>query len=109
MTTTFPYPQLFAFAERIFLALGCPDADATLATETLLAADLRGIDSHGVARLVGYVRLWEAGRIKADPRVGVTYETPSTAVVDGDGGLGLVVGPKAMQVAIAKARQVGSG
>ncbi|WP_375435577.1 Ldh family oxidoreductase [uncultured Hymenobacter sp.] len=106
---TFSYNQLFAFTEAVFQSIGCPEADATLATETLLSADLRGIDSHGVARLVGYVRLWEAGRINATPRVGVTYETPSTAVVDGDGGLGLVVGPKAMLVAIEKARQVGTG
>ncbi|WP_310392683.1 Ldh family oxidoreductase [Hymenobacter sp.] len=106
---TFAYNQLFAFTEAVFLGMGCPEADATLATETLLSADLRGIDSHGVARLVGYVRLWEAGRINATPRVGVTYETPSTAVVDGDGGLGLVVGPKAMRVAIEKAQQVGTG
>jgi len=106
---TFSYTQLFAFTEAVFRGMGCPEDDATLATETLLAADLRGIDSHGVARLVGYVRLWEAGRINPAPRVGVTYETPSTAVVDGDGGLGLVVGPKAMRVAIEKARQVGTG
>ncbi|UPL48433.1 Ldh family oxidoreductase [Hymenobacter sublimis] len=109
MPTTFPYTQLFAFTESVFKGIGCSDEDATLATETLLSADLRGIDSHGVARLVGYVRLWEAGRINTTPRVGVTYETPSTAVVDGDGGLGLVVGPKAMQVALEKARQVGTG
>ena len=106
---TFSYTQLFTFTESVFQAIGCPADDATLATETLLAADLRGIDSHGVARLVGYVRLWEAGRINATPRVGVTYETPSTAVVDGDGGLGLVVGPKAMRIAIEKAQQVGTG
>ena len=106
---TFPYQQLFAFAEQVFLALGCPPDDATLATETLLSADLRGVDSHGVARLSGYVRLWEAGRINARPRVAVTYETPSTAVVDGDGGLGLVVGPKAMRVALQKAALVGTG
>jgi L-2-hydroxycarboxylate dehydrogenase (NAD+) len=109
MTTILPYRQLFAFTEAVFRSIGCPDADATLATETLLSADLRGIDSHGVARLIGYVRLWEAGRINPVPRVGVTYETPSTAVVDGDGGLGLVVGPKAMRVALEKARQVGTG
>ncbi len=106
---TIPYQQLFTFAEQVFLAMGCPPDDATLATETLLAADLRGVDSHGVARLSGYVRLWEAGRINARPRVGVTYETPSTAVVDGDGGLGLVVGPRAMRVALQKAAQVGTG
>ncbi len=92
--TTLPYSQLFTFAENVFLGMGCPEEDATLATETLLSADLRGVDSHGVARLIGYVRLWEAGRINATPRVGVSYETPSTAVVDGDGGLGLVVGPQ---------------
>ena len=106
---TFSYQQLFTFTEQIFLAIGCPPTDATLATETLLSADLRGVDSHGVARLSGYVRLWEAGRINATPRVGVTYETPSTAVVDGDGGLGLIVGPKAMRIAMRKAEQVGTG
>src|SRR6476469_10348198 len=106
---TFSYSQLFSFTESVFRSIGCPDADATLATETLLAADLRGIDSHGVARLVGYVRLWEAGRINATPRVGVTYETPSTAVVDGDGGLGLVAGPRAMRIAIENAQQAGTG
>ncbi|MCB2376147.1 Ldh family oxidoreductase [Hymenobacter sp. BT635] len=106
---TFPYNQLFTFTESVFLSMGCPPEDATLATEALLSADLRGIDSHGVARLIGYVRLWEAGRINATPRVGVVYETPSTAVVDGDGGLGLVVAPKAMNIALEKARLAGTG
>lgn len=106
---TFPYNQLFTFTESVFKSIGCPDDDATLATESLLAADLRGIDSHGVARLIGYIRLWEAGRINPTPRVGVVYETPSTAVVDGDGGLGLVVAPKAMNVALEKARIAGTG
>ncbi|SHI69610.1 Malate/lactate/ureidoglycolate dehydrogenase, LDH2 family [Hymenobacter daecheongensis DSM 21074] len=109
MTTTLSYNHLFAFTESVFLGMGCPEADATLATEVLLSADLRGIDSHGVARLVGYVRLWEAGRINATPRVGIVHETPSTAVVDGDGGLGLVVAPKAMAIALEKARLVGTG
>jgi L-2-hydroxycarboxylate dehydrogenase (NAD+) len=75
----------------------------------LLNADLRGIDSHGLARLSGYVRLWEAKRINSTPNVQVVHETPSTAVVDGDGGLGLVVAPKAMQIAIEKAKNVGTG
>ena len=107
--TTLSYPTLFAFAEQVFAAIGCPPADATQAAETLLSADLRGVDSHGVARLTGYVRLWEAGRINPRPNVRVSYQTPSTAVVDGDGGLGLVVGPWAMRVAIGKAEEVGSG
>jgi len=89
--------------------MGCSDADADLASKSLLSADLRGIDSHGVARLSGYVRLWEVKRINAIPAIQIVHETPSTAVVDGDAGLGLVVAPFAMQVAIDKARQVGTG
>lgn len=89
--------------------MGCPAADAATATTALLAADLRGIDSHGIARLVGYIRLWEVARINATPQVRIVHETPSTAVVDGDAGLGLVVAPFAMQVAIDKAKQAGTG
>ncbi|GAA4305565.1 Ldh family oxidoreductase [Nibribacter koreensis] len=105
----YSYQRLFDFTQKIFLSIGCPAEDAFLATETLLSADLRGIDSHGVARLVGYVRLWEAGRINPTPNVRIVHETPSTATVDGDGGLGLVVAPKAMQIALEKAHNVGSG
>ncbi|SIS82935.1 Ldh family oxidoreductase [Belliella pelovolcani] len=106
---TFSYQELHEFTYNILLKIGCPEADAKLATEVLLSADLRGVDSHGVARLSGYVRLWEKGRINAKPQVKVTYETQSTAVVDGDGGLGLVVAPFAMQVAIEKAKNAGTG
>jgi L-2-hydroxycarboxylate dehydrogenase (NAD+) len=105
----FTVDQLRSFTLSIFKKIGCPDADAELATQVLLSADLRGIDSHGIARLSGYVRLWEAKRINAQPKVKVVHETPSTAVVDGDGGLGLVVAPKAMQIAIDKAKQAGTG
>lgn len=89
--------------------MGCPGKDARTAAVALLSADLRGIDSHGVARLIGYVRLHEAGRANPKPNVRVIHETPSTAVVDGDSGLGLVVAPYAMQVAIEKAEKVGTG
>jgi LDH2 family malate/lactate/ureidoglycolate dehydrogenase len=107
--TVFSYQQLYNFTESVFLAMGCSAKDATTATKVLIAADLRGIDSHGVARLSGYVRLWEAGRINATPNLSIVHETPSTAVVDGDAGLGLVVAPYAMQIAIDKAKQVGTG
>ena len=53
--------------------MGCSEADATVATTVLLSADLRGIDSHGVARLSGYVRLWEAKRINATPNMKVIH------------------------------------
>jgi L-2-hydroxycarboxylate dehydrogenase (NAD+) len=105
----FSLSQLLTFTKNILLKIGCSEKDAAIAADVLLSADLRGVDSHGVARLSGYVRLWEAGRINAKPDVKVVYETPSTAVVDGDGGLGLVVAPLAMQVAIEKAKTAGTG
>ncbi len=107
--TTYSYDDLFAFTHAVFKKISCSGEHATIAATGLLAADLRGIDSHGVARLSGYTRLWEAGRINASPVIRVVHETPSTAVVDGDAGLGLVVAPFAMQVAIDKARQAGTG
>lgn len=89
--------------------MGCSTKDAALAAKVLVSADLRGVDSHGVARLSGYVRLWEANRINPTPDIKIIHETPSTAVVDGDAGLGLVVGPTAMKIAIKKASEVGTG
>lgn len=105
----FPVKSLRHFSFGIFKKIGCSDDDANLATEVLLSADLRGIDSHGLARLSGYVRLWEAKRINASPNIRIVHESPSTAVVDGDGGLGLVVAPRAMEIAIAKAKTAGTG
>jgi LDH2 family malate/lactate/ureidoglycolate dehydrogenase len=109
MDPIFSYSALRDFVYRIFIAMKVPAHQAATAADVLLGADLRGIDSHGVARLSGYVRLWEAQRVNAQPNVRVTYETPSTAVVDGDRGLGLVVAPKAMEVAIEKAKNCGTG
>src|SRR5882757_628557 len=107
--SVFPYEQLLSFTTAIFFKIGCPEKDARTAATALLSADLRGIDSHGVARLIGYVRLKEAGRANMTPDICIIHETPSTAVVDGDSGLGLVVAPFAMQIAIEKAEKVGTG
>jgi LDH2 family malate/lactate/ureidoglycolate dehydrogenase len=97
------------FTQNIFLAIGCSTEHAVLAADVLLRSDLRGIDSHGVARLSGYVRLWEKSRINPKPNIQIVHETPTTATIDGDAGLGLVVAPFAMQVAIKKAELYGSG
>ena len=109
MARYFSYNDLFSFAKSLFIHIGCNETHADIAARSLLAADLRGVDSHGIARLTGYVRLWEVNRLNSHPDIKVVYETPSTAVVDGDGGSGLVVGSYAMQVAIEKATHVGSG
>ncbi|MBN2743776.1 LDH2 family malate/lactate/ureidoglycolate dehydrogenase [Breznakibacter xylanolyticus] len=101
--------QLETFTRNIFIKMGSTAQDAETAAKVLISADLRGVDSHGVARLSGYVRLWEKERLNATPQVKIIHETPSTAVVDGDLGAGLVVAPKAMAIAIEKARTAGSG
>jgi L-2-hydroxycarboxylate dehydrogenase (NAD+) len=100
--------ELKQFCLEVFKKIGCPEADAAMASDVLIAADLRGVDSHGVARLSGYVRLWEKGRLNPAPQIQILRETPSTAVIDGDRGLGLVVAPRAMDIAIQKASQSGS-
>lgn len=97
------------FTESVFEKIGCPIADAKLAADVLIASDLRGIDSHGVARLSGYIRLWEKKRINPNPNITIVHETATTATVDGDSGLGLVVAPFAMKLAIEKAEKYGSG
>ncbi|MEO6230190.1 MAG: Ldh family oxidoreductase [Ferruginibacter sp.] len=109
MEKVYTYQHLYDFAKNIFIKIGCNELNANTAAKVLLSADLRGVDSHGIARLTGYVRLWEAKRINANPDIKIVHETPSTAVIDGDKGLGLVVAPAAMQVAIDKAKNVGTG
>lgn len=109
MEKVFTYHALHQFARNVFEKIGSSPGQAQLASTTLLRADLRGIDSHGVARLSGYVRLWDAKRVNAKPTIRVVHESPSTAVVDGDAGLGLVVAPRAMEIAIEKAEKCGTG
>lgn len=97
------------FTTKVFKSIGCPEDQALTAADCLNQADLRGVDSHGVARLSGYIRLWELNRLNASPKIKVLHETPSTAVIDGDLGLGLVTAPHAMNIAINKAKIAGTG
>ena len=109
MEKIFDYDHLLQFTKNVFISIGCSDEHAALAATGLLRADLRGIDSHGIARLTGLCRLWDASRANTSPDIQLVHETPSTGVVDGDGGLGLVVAPFAMDLAISKAKNAGSG
>jgi len=108
-THTYPIKTLRAFSAAVFRHFGVPEEDANLASEVLAKSDLRGIDSHGVARLHTYFDMFDLGRINPTPTVSIVRETPSTATVDGDNGLGLVVGPKANEIAMEKAAACGSG
>jgi LDH2 family malate/lactate/ureidoglycolate dehydrogenase len=106
---TYTEKELRRFVVNSFIAMGCSENDSALAADVLIRADLRGIDSHGVARLIGYVRLWKDGRINPTPSIRLVHETPGTATIDGDAGLGLVVAPYAMRLAMEKATKVGTG
>jgi L-2-hydroxycarboxylate dehydrogenase (NAD+) len=103
----YPIERLREFSKRTFMHCGVPPADAALAADVLAASDLRGVDSHGVARLHAYYDMLTLGRINPRPEIRIIRELPATATVDGDNGLGLVVGPKANEIAMTKAEAVG--
>jgi LDH2 family malate/lactate/ureidoglycolate dehydrogenase len=104
----FPAERLREFSTRVFEHFGVPAADAARAADVLAVSDLRGIESHGVARLHTYFDMLTLGRINPGPNVRVVREMPATATVDGDNGLGLVVGPLANEIAMTKADAVGA-
>lgn len=106
---TFSCTYLADFTTEVFMHFGLSEKDARQASDVLAKADLRGIDSHGVARLRTYVDMFRIGRINPKPDIKIIRERKSVATVDGDSGLGLVVGPKANAIAMDKAAQYGSG
>jgi LDH2 family malate/lactate/ureidoglycolate dehydrogenase len=109
VTRTYGIEQLHTFTARVFQHLSVPEVEARLAADVLSASDLRGVDSHGIARLHTYFDMLTLGRINPRPNLRIVRQTPSTATLDGDNGLGLVVGPKANELAMEKAETVGSG
>ena len=100
---------LKAFCRRVFEKLDVPPEDAEVTADNLVLADLRGISSHGVARLRRYVNGLRDGIMVARPRVEITHETTTTALIDGGAGLGQPVSAQAMHLAIQKAKEVGTG
>jgi len=105
----FPIEHLREFSARVLESCGVPEEDARLAADVLATADLRGIDTHGVARLAQYHEMLELGRTNPRPQVKVVREALATATVDGDNGLGIVVGPRANLLAMEKAEAAGTG
>lgn len=108
-TKVFSIEALREFCTRVFLHFGVPENDAEQAADVLACADLRGIDSHGVARMYSYFGMLSEGHINPKPKIRIVRSTPSTATVDGDNGLGLVVGPQANRIAMNMAEKCGSG
>jgi L-2-hydroxycarboxylate dehydrogenase (NAD+) len=108
----FSHADLSDFVDQAFQRMDVPPEDARIAAKVLVEADLMGIDSHGVGRLPvfpSYIMGFKQGVVKAHPNIRIVHETPSTALVDGDEGLGPVVGHRAMSIAIEKAKECGTG
>lgn len=95
------------FVTGVFVKQQLPQDDAAIVADHLVEADLRGVYSHGVLRVDSYVRRLKAGGMNPHPSISVLRETPGTALVDGDNGMGPVVGVRAMGMAIRKAAEVG--
>ena len=104
------HDDLQATTAGIFEKMGVPSEDAAVAADVLVQADLRGVDSHGVSNMLeSYVHGYTEGYINPLPDWKVLRDRPSTANIDADRGLGIIIAPKAMDIAIAKAKQTGIG
>ncbi|MBI2940071.1 MAG: Ldh family oxidoreductase [Chloroflexi bacterium] len=101
--------RLRAYVEALFRRAGLSPEDAALAADIQVEADLRGVHTHGVAGVPGYLRQLQAGTINPRPRLNVIRQSGATAVVDGDNGLGQVVSHFAMRQAIDRAGEAGIG
>jgi len=98
---------LTAFAAAALQATGVGVAHAEITAARLVAADLRGRTGHGLIRLPSYVTRIQAGGVNVDPGITVAHETPVSALIDGDNGLGQVVMTQATEIAITKAKASG--
>ena len=105
---TLPAAELTAFSTAIFVAAGARDEDAQIVSESLVGANLAGHDSHGVMRLPFYVEWMEKGWVNTQATFKIVTEAGSFAVIDGDWGFGQVMGRKATELAIRKARENGT-
>ena len=104
-----PVERMREFAGEILLRMGVPRDDARITAEILIAADLWGIQSHGIAHLKLYHHRIKVGHQRATTDLQVVKETQTTAVADGGNGMGQVAGFRMMNLAIEKARQFGMG
>lgn len=103
----YTYPQLKKFCEDCFQKFGFSVTESEIITDVLLLSDLYGIESHGMQRLVRYHKGIEKGLIKIDAKPEVVFETPVSAVIEGNDGMGQLVSHKAMKLAIEKAKKTG--
>ena len=99
--------SLRAFCEEVFLSCGMARDDAAIVADSLVQANLRGVDSHGVTRVGIYVKRLKMGLVNPHPDVEVTQESAATLLVDGDNGMGQVVAVRALDLGLDKAKESG--
>lgn len=104
-----PVEIMQEFVKDSFIAFGTPPDDAQICAEVLIASDLRGVESHGIGRLRYYYDRLITGQHDVNTKIDVVREGPTTAVLEGNHGLGMVIGKHAMNMAIEKARAYGMG
>lgn len=93
----------------LFVNIGCSFADAQVVTQSILEAELRGLDAYGVVYVERYYELIRAKRINLKPEMRVLYQTPSTATLEADAALGPLAAKRGMEIAIEKATTAGTG
>lgn len=103
----YSYTQLKHFCTDAFLKFGFSEPECDIIVDVLLTSDLYGIESHGMQRLVRYHKGIEKGLIKIDAKPEIVFETPVSAVIEGNDGMGQLLGHKAMSIAIEKAKKTG--
>lgn len=103
----YSYESLKKFCTDAFIKFGFSKEKSDIIVDVLLTSDLYGIESHGMQRLVRYHKGIEKGLIKIDAKPEIVFETPVSAVIEGNDGMGQLLGYKAMNIAIEKAKQTG--
>ena len=103
------YDTLNTFCHDVFRKFGFNEEETNIIKDVLLTADLYGIESHGMQRMVRYDKGIEKGTIHPDAKPEVVFETPVSAVIDGHDGMGQLISHFAMEKAIEKAKKTGVG
>ena len=105
----FPPDKLRAFTLQVFQKVGVSPEDAEIVTDSLIEANLRGVDTHGITRVLGvYIKRIQAGVMSPRTELEVVRENASTALIDCKNSIGQVAATRAMQLAIKKARETGT-
>lgn len=105
--TYFKADSLRSFCEEVFISCNMIPKDAYIVADSLVQSNLRGVDSHGVTRVGIYVKRLKMGLVNPRPNVEVVRESAATLLVDGDNGMGQVVGVRALELGLERAKQSG--